>query len=92
MNGKCTVQDPASALAVYAAGIQKGFRVLDACAAPGGKTFLIAEIMRNSGRILACDINEKKTGLIKGGLTRLGIRNTECAVMDAKTRNSDLIG
>jgi 16S rRNA (cytosine967-C5)-methyltransferase len=92
VNGKCTVQDPASALAVYAAGIQKGFRVLDACAAPGGKTFLIAEIMRNSGRILACDINEKKTGLIKGGLTRLGIRNTECAVMDAKTRNSELIG
>ncbi|NLO48376.1 MAG: 16S rRNA (cytosine(967)-C(5))-methyltransferase RsmB [Clostridiales bacterium] len=92
LNGHCTVQDPASALVVYAAGVKENYTVLDACASPGGKTFLLAQIMRNTGHILACDRSEKKIGYINDGLKRLGIQNTECAVMDAKEQNNALVG
>ncbi|MBE6957988.1 MAG: 16S rRNA (cytosine(967)-C(5))-methyltransferase RsmB [Ruminococcaceae bacterium] len=68
------VQDAASKLAVMCAGIQAGesTRVLDCCAAPGGKTFAAAIAMENKGHIRSCDIHRHKTTLIQNGADRLG--------------------
>ncbi len=67
------VQDPAAKCAVLAADLKPGMDVLDACAAPGGKSFAAAIAMKNKGRIDSCDLHDKKIGLIKDGAQRLGI-------------------
>ena len=69
------VQDAASKLAVMCAGIPVGesVRVLDCCAAPGGKTFAAAIAMENKGHIRSCDIHRHKTTLIQLGADRLGL-------------------
>lgn len=67
------VQDPAARCAVLAADLKPGMDVLDACAAPGGKSFAAAIAMKNKGRIDSCDLHDKKIGLIKDGAQRLGI-------------------
>ena len=58
--------------------------VLDACAAPGGKSFAAAIKMENRGSILACDIHEKKLALIRQGADRLGINIIETQARDAR--------
>lgn len=74
-DGLFYVQDAASKLAVQCAGIPvgDGTRVLDCCAAPGGKTFAAAIAMENRGHIRACDIHRHKTTLIHHGADRLGL-------------------
>ena len=67
------VQDPAARLAVTAAGITPGSRVLDACAAPGGKSFAAAIDMENRGEIVSCDIYPHKIKLLEAGRDRLGL-------------------
>jgi len=78
------VQDPAAKLALMAAGARLGMCVLDACAAPGGKTMAAAIAMENSGSILSCDIQEKKLGRIRESAERLGFDIVNCAAMDAR--------
>ena len=63
--GKFTVQDASSALAVEAAGICPGNTVMDLCAAPGGKTILAAEFAGEAGHIVSRDVSEYKTDLIR---------------------------
>ena len=65
------VQDCAAKLSVLCAKIPQNARVLDCCAAPGGKSFAAA--MAGAGSITACDIHEHKTALIQKGAERLGI-------------------
>ena len=48
-------------------------RVLDACSAPGGKTFTLAEQMENQGEVVACDLYPARVGLIQSGAERLGL-------------------
>ena len=67
------VQDPASRLAVLAAGAKPGMRVLDCCAAPGGKSFAAAIAMENQGEIVSCDLHPHKKKLIQAGADRLGL-------------------
>ena len=67
------VQDGAARLAVTAAGVTPGSRVLDCCAAPGGKSFAAAMDMGNRGEILSCDIHPHKMKLIEAGRDRLGL-------------------
>ena len=67
------VQDPASRLAVLAAGAKPGMKVLDCCAAPGGKSFAAAIAMENQGEIVSCDLHPHKKKLIQAGADRLGL-------------------
>ena len=80
------VQDPAAKCAVLAADLKPGMDVLDACAAPGGKSFAAAIAMKNKGRIDSCDLHDKKIGLIKDGAQRLGIDIINAFPHDARAR------
>ena len=82
-SGYFTVQDESAALPVLLLAPQPGERVIDMCAAPGGKTTLIAEMMNNQGQILAVDKYESKLNLIKTSCERLGIQNVQLVVADA---------
>ena len=86
------VQDRAAHLAVTAAEPQEGMQVLDACAAPGGKSFACAIAMSGKGRLLSCDIHEKKLRLIRSGAERLGIRCIETVQKDARSYDPALDG
>lgn len=72
-NGLFYVQDCAARLAATAAGIKPGQRVLDCCAAPGGKSFAAAIDMENSGELISCDIHPHKIKLLEAGRDRLGL-------------------
>ena len=76
-DGLFYVQDAAARLCVMCAQIPVGdsVRVLDCCAAPGGKTFAAAIAMEGRGKIRACDIHRHKTTLIQKGADRLGLSN-----------------
>ncbi|MDR1069859.1 MAG: 16S rRNA (cytosine(967)-C(5))-methyltransferase RsmB [Gracilibacteraceae bacterium] len=71
--GLCTAQDESSQLASVLLAPAPGERVLDACAAPGGKTTHMAELMENIGEIAALDIHAAKLALIEQNAARLGV-------------------
>ena len=85
--GMFHVQDLSSQLCCRVLDPRPGDTVLDVCAAPGGKSFTTAEIMGDTGRIIACDLHEKRVGLIKSGAERLGIGIIEAVRNDAKILN-----
>lgn len=70
--GRVYVQDAAAHLAVAVSGIEPGMRVLDCCAAPGGKSFAAALQMQNRGTLYSCDIHPHRLDLIERGAERLG--------------------
>src|SRR5688572_15154189 len=72
VHGLCYVQDPSTLLACDLLAPQPGETVLDACAAPGGKTSYLAELMRNEGRIVATDLYESRVIRLRENLQRLG--------------------
>lgn len=82
--GKLYIQDAAARLAVLAAGPKPGMRVLDACAAPGGKSFAAAIAMDGAGEIRSNDIHPHKKRLIEAGAARLGLANIRAGIMDAR--------
>jgi 16S rRNA (cytosine967-C5)-methyltransferase len=90
--GLFQIQDPASRLAVLAAAPEPGFRVIDGCAAPGGKSFAAAMEMKNRGSILSCDIYPSKLETIREGAGRLGISVLETALLDASKTEPSLVG
>ena len=83
-NGDFLVQDAAAALVARIAGVQPGDRVLDVCAAPGGKSFSAAFAMDNQGSIRSCDLHENKLKRIREGAARLGISCIETASADGQ--------
>ena len=80
--GDCYVQDPSTALACEQLQPQPGEKILDACAAPGGKTTYVAELMQNRGLLLACDRDPDRLRLLDENLTRLGARIAKIARQD----------
>ena len=66
------IQDPSTLLAPNLLGAQPGETILDACAAPGGKTTYLAQLMSNQGRILARDISLDRLSLVRDNAKRLG--------------------
>ncbi len=77
------VQDLSSQITSLLVGARPGDFIADCCAAPGGKSFTIAQQMRNTGRLVACDIYPHKTRLIDDGAQRLGIGIIESVCMSA---------
>jgi 16S rRNA (cytosine967-C5)-methyltransferase len=88
-NGMFTVQDESAALPTILLAPAPGDRVYDLCAAPGGKTTNIAEIMKNEGEVIAFDRHEAKLGLIRASCERLGLRNVTLRVGDASALEAD---
>jgi 16S rRNA (cytosine967-C5)-methyltransferase len=84
------VQDIASQLCCMAVNPDENDRVLDICAAPGGKTFTMAEMMNGRGEIYAFDLHEKRVRLIKSGAERLGLENIRAMTGDASVFNENL--
>ncbi|MCF7957621.1 MAG: 16S rRNA (cytosine(967)-C(5))-methyltransferase RsmB [Phycisphaerae bacterium] len=69
-------------------GVKPGDTVLDMCAAPGGKTTHLAEIMKNEGKIIACDINEDKLNIIRENCQRLGVSIVQTALANELDNSS----
>lgn len=72
-SGKFSVQDEAAQLAAELLDVQPGMRVLDACAAPGGKACHLLERYPDAGEVVAVDIDMERTGKIHESLGRLGL-------------------
>ena len=85
--GKIIAQDASSYLAAKNLGAMPNELVLDICAAPGGKTAVLAEEMKNSGEVIAIDIHQHKIKLIDTNMKKLGIDIVKAIVMDAKNVN-----
>lgn len=89
-NGDFTVQDVSSMLVAECAGIRENQRVLDLCAAPGGKSMHVAEKLKGTGKLYSFDVSEKKTAYILENKERMGYDNIEVVVNDATVYREDL--
>lgn len=81
------VQDISSQLCCAAVDPKEGDTVLDICSAPGGKTFTLAEIMNNRGRVFAFDLHENRVKLIRQGAERLGLSCVSANINNGKVFN-----
>jgi 16S rRNA (cytosine967-C5)-methyltransferase len=70
--GHCYIQDPSTAIASNLLDPKPEERILDACAAPGGKTAYLAQLMQNRGAIIACDRDRERLEILKQNVRRLG--------------------
>ncbi len=84
------IEDMASQIAISKIGLRNGLRVLDICAAPGGKSFTMAEIMNNTGEVVSLDLYKHRVDLIKKGAQRLGIGIINARISDATVYNETL--
>ena len=90
--GNFSIQSGGSMLACLALDVKRGQQILDCCAAPGGKTCYVAELMNGTGRIQAWDIHENRVRLIEAQARRLGLENIRPMIRDATKRREDLYG
>jgi 16S rRNA (cytosine967-C5)-methyltransferase len=90
LQGGFHVQDAASQLCAMALDAHAGMTVLDLCAAPGGKTFTLAEHMEGKGQIYAFDLQPQRAGLIAQGAKRLHLENIQAQAGDASVWNEEL--
>ena len=90
-NGWLQVQDLSSALVGKLAPPQKGSLVLDVCAAPGGKSLHMAELMMGSGQVEAQDVSDRKTALIEENARRGGFENVVCRTWDARVLDESMV-
>ena len=71
--GHCYIQDPSTVIACQLLDPKPAEKILDACAAPGGKTGYLALLMKNKGTIVACDRDAERLSILKGNMARLGV-------------------
>ena len=90
--GLFSIQGQSSMLAAEALEVRPGMKVLDACAAPGGKSAYLCEQMQLTGRVYAWELHEKRAQLLEGVRRRLGLDNLRISVRDALDFRPDLEG
>lgn len=89
LEGKLYFQDEAAMLCSYLVAPRAGDRVLDACAAPGGKATHLAELMDDCGEVVALDRSQTRLRLLEANCRRLGLRSIRCLTGDAATVQLD---
>lgn len=92
LSGNFSIQSGGSMIACLAMNVRRGQQILDCCAAPGGKTCYLAELMGGTGRVQAWDIHEHRVALIEAQARRLGLENIRPMVRDAAKIREDLAG
>lgn len=90
--GYVTAQDESSMLVGQAVDVQPGMSVLDACAAPGGKSTHLAEQMNDEGTVLSFDLHEHKVKLIRQQAERLNLKSIQAEALDARKIDQRLPG
>jgi 16S rRNA (cytosine967-C5)-methyltransferase len=91
LNGLFYIQDPSTLLAPRLLGARPGDRILDLCAAPGGKTTYIAQLIENDGFIQAEDINPNRLKMVDENATRLGATAVKTGTTGVREGNFDRI-
>lgn len=81
--GYFSIQDESAGIACRVLDVRPGMRILDICAAPGGKSTYISDLMNNEGEIVAIDRFETRLGILQKNLDRLGVTNVKTVYMDA---------
>lgn len=81
--GFCTVQDVSSMLVAKAAGVKPTDKVIDVCAAPGGKSIQISELLTDGGQVISRDLTEAKVGLIEENIQRMNAGHIRAECQDA---------
>lgn len=89
--GLFSVQDRASMMCAELLNPARNDKVLDLCAAPGGKSSYMAELMGNEGEIISCDLHSHRTELIDNTAKRLGIKIITSKENDALLINDEFI-
>lgn len=90
--GMIQVQAESSMVVGKVSGIRPGQTVMDVCAAPGGKTIHAADILQGQGRLISCDISDKKIQLIQENLQRTNAEQVELYSQDARILRKEWIG
>lgn len=90
LQGRFSIQGESSMMACLALSPRRGMQVLDACAAPGGKACLLAEMMGGSGRVQAWELHPHRTELIAAQARRLHLENVRPITRDASVHRADL--
>ena len=81
--GYFTIQDESTALPCILLDVHEDMNILDMCAAPGGKTSIIADLLKNKGKIVAIDKYESRLKVLEKNLSRLGVTNVNLIESDA---------
>lgn len=89
--GKFYVQDISSMRVAELAGVREGDLVIDVCAAPGGKSLHLAELMRGTGLVEARDLTDYKVALIRENIARHGAKNVRAVQMDATVHDQSSV-
>ncbi len=90
-NGWFYVQDESAMLVAHLLCPQPGKKVVDLCAAPGGKTSHIAQLMENDGQIIAVDVSQNRVRRVEENCQRLGITTVQVQVADAANAQLDFL-
>lgn len=90
LEGNLAVQSESAMLVCRLCRVEPGMRVLDACAAPGGKTAYLASLMKNTGSIISWELHESRIKLIEATIKRLKIKNAVCECHDATEPKPEL--
>jgi len=84
-------QDESAGFPVRLLDTQPGETILDMCAAPGGKLTYISELMKNSGKLIALDLNPERMEKVKENCERLGVKNVLFQIGDARNYSTETV-
>ncbi len=87
-DGRICIQDLSSVLALHISGIKSTDKILDLCAAPGGKSLHAADLARQ-GHVISCDVSDAKLEKIRENIERCGFMNIETGLNDASVFNEE---